>query len=101
MLIAALFALLFFVRIMIFLENVIADTVIKNILILSCGIPLVFLILFIPYNVWALAGHSYDWDGVYLFGWTFILTVILFFTYYGKRKKSSASWTAPRMLDII
>ncbi len=54
------------------------------------SITLVFLIIFIPYEVWEWTGSSNNWDGVYIIGASAAGTIILCFGYYYRLKSKSS-----------
>ncbi|QFT87871.1 hypothetical protein FIU87_04315 [Bacillus sp. THAF10] len=63
-----------------------------NAVILLWGIGILFLILFIPYQVWKFAGGSLGLDGVVVLGLSLIGSVLLCFSSYyiikGRQLKS-------------
>ncbi|MDL4842300.1 hypothetical protein [Aquibacillus rhizosphaerae] len=62
------------------------DEVFQNFYLLLWGIGLIFLILFIPYQVWRITGSSYGWGGAYIFGFTVIAIILLVYYSYSKFK---------------
>ncbi|WP_078549196.1 hypothetical protein [Litchfieldia alkalitelluris] len=58
----------------------------QNVTFIFWGIPIIFALVFIPYQVWALTGKLNDWGGVYILGGTALLTIIITFTLYYTRK---------------
>lgn len=55
--------------------------------IMPWGLLLLGCLILIPFEVWVLTGSSNDWDGVYIVAATFIMTLILCYAYYYKRKQ--------------
>ncbi len=58
----------------------------QNFILLIWGIPILFTIIFIPYQVWVLTGMLNRWGGVYIIGGTFLLTLTIMYIFYYKRK---------------
>lgn len=50
------------------------------------GILLGVCILIIPYQIWIITGSSTDWNGVYIIGIAFLVTVVMSMTFYSKCK---------------
>lgn len=57
----------------------------KNIFVLFWGIPILFTIIIISYQIWVLASKAKDWGGMYLIGGAFIFTLTFRFAFYLKK----------------
>ncbi len=62
----------------------------QNVLMIPLGVGLMFLIAFIPYQVWVLFGRPSGWEILYIFGFSIIVTVTLCFWYYYRQVKHSS-----------
>jgi hypothetical protein len=87
LLLVGLTALLLIVRKMVSVElqqksSTILDEAKHNAIILLWGITIMFLLLFIPYQAWQLAGSSQYWDGAFVMGGSLIASVFICFGYY-------------------
>ena len=86
----SLFLLFFVAKKIVSLEKMKSKSILKeakqNAFMLLWGAVLIFLLLFIPYQVWKLTGSSHGWDGVYIVGGAEIITISLLFYYYNKVK---------------
>ena len=93
LLVISIIILLFSLRQMTIMETSKKKSIIqeikKNIVLLIWGIPLILALVFIPYQVWILAGKSNAWDGVYVISGTAFLTIIISFIFYYKNKVKS------------
>jgi hypothetical protein len=87
----AVLVLLFSLKKMIIIENRINKSVIQeikqNINLLLYGIPTIIAMVYIPYQMWVLTGKSNDWDGVYVIVGSALITIIISYVYYYKKKR--------------
>ncbi len=97
LLVLSLSVLLIIVRKMVTVEmrqrpSNISDEEKHNAILLLWGIGIMFLLLFIPYQAWQLAGSSRGWDGALIMGSSLMGSVLIFFGSYctikGKRMKA-------------
>ncbi|WP_100407770.1 hypothetical protein [Bacillus solitudinis] len=59
----------------------------QNTLMLPLGIVLMFLIAFIPYQIWVLFGSPVGWEILYIFGFSGVITIVLCFWFYSNQIK--------------
>ncbi|NMH72925.1 hypothetical protein HF078_07575 [Bacillus sp. RO2] len=66
-------------------------------ILLLWGIGIIFLLLFIPYQAWQLAGSSRGWDGALILGSSLMGSVLISLGFYcalkGKRLKARVPTT--------
>ncbi|WP_088033243.1 hypothetical protein [Evansella clarkii] len=65
----------------------------QNSLMVPLGILLMFLIAFIPYQIWNLFGSPVGWEVLYIFGFSGVITIVVCFSfyYYQIKQKSTNS----------
>lgn len=103
LLVLGLFVLLGIVRTMVIVELRQKPSYIENedkhhAILLLWGIGIIFLLLFVPYQAWQLAGSSRGWDGALILGSSLMGIVLITLGFYcavkGKRLKASVPTTS-------
>ncbi|MBU9711891.1 hypothetical protein [Evansella tamaricis] len=67
----------------------------QNSLMVPLVIVLMFLITFIPYQIWNLFGNPVGWEILYIFGFSGVITIVLCFWFYGyqiEHKSTNEKW---------
>lgn len=102
LLVLGLFVLLGIVRTMVIVELRQKPSYIENedkhhAILLLRGIGIIFLLLFVPYQAWQLAGSSRGWDGALILGSSLMGIVLITLGFYcavkGKRLKARVPTT--------
>ncbi|RXJ04380.1 hypothetical protein DS745_03065 [Anaerobacillus alkaliphilus] len=65
----------------------ISNQIKQNSLMVPLGIVLLFLLAFLPYQVWVLFGRPQGWEILYIFGFSELITIVLCFWFYSREMR--------------
>lgn len=63
------------------------DEIKQNLKMVPLGIVLMFLIAYIPYQIWVLFGSPVGWEILYIFGISGAITICICFWFYSNQIK--------------
>ncbi|QOY38154.1 hypothetical protein AWH56_011815 [Anaerobacillus isosaccharinicus] len=63
----------------------------QNLKMVPLGIVLMFLIAYIPYQIWVLFGSPVGWEILYIFGVSGVITISICFWFYSNQIKKITS----------